>query len=278
MGSGFMNKLVLALTSALAFSASTMANNQNLESIIAGEHRSEKSVARDQYRNPIDTIEFFGTKPTDHILEMWPGTGWYSEILAPYVKGQGKYTAATFSIDNMSSEDKRDKSWSKTALKYKNKMSDKEVYGDVSFTEFSPPQKYQCADPGTVDVAYLVRTMHIWDEQGILLQGLESIYEALKPGGVMAVVQHRGNASTSIGSVAVEGYLDERYVIDVAEKAGFKLAAKSEINANPKDTKDHPKGVYTLLPTLAMGKKDKDRYLEIGESDRMTLKFIKPAS
>lgn len=273
-----MSKLVLALTSALTLTASVGVFGQDLEKIVASEHRSEKSVARDQYRNPIETINFFGTKPTDHILEMWPGTGWYSEILAPYVKEQGRYTAATFAIDNVSSEDKRDASWSKTALRYKNKMLNRDIYGDVSFTEFSPPQKFQCADPGTVDVAYLVRTMHIWDEQGILLQGLESIFDALKPGGIMAVVQHRGNASTSIGSVAVEGYLDERYVIDVAEKAGFKLAAKSEINANPKDTKDHPKGVYTLLPTLAMGKKDKARYLEIGESDRMTLKFVKPES
>lgn len=273
-----MNKLVLLLTSIWALTTSSVAVAEDLDKILAGEHRSEKNVARDQYRNPIETIEFFGTKPTDHVLEMWPGTGWYSEILAPYVKDQGKYTAATFALDNMSSEDKRDKSWSKTAHKYKNKMSDRDIYGDVSFTEFSPPRKFQCAEPSSIDVAYVVRTMHIWDEQGILLQGLESIYDALKPGGVLAVVQHRGNASSSLGSIAVEGYLDERYVIDVAEKAGFQLEASSEINANAKDTKDHPKGVYTLLPTLAMGKKDKDRYMEIGESDRMTLKFIKPES
>lgn len=271
-----MNKIVLALASVLSVATVFDVAAQNLEQILASEHRSEKNVSRDEYRNPKQTIEFFGTKPTDHVLEMWPGTGWYSEILAPYVKDQGKFTAATFSIDNLASDDKRDAFWSKTALRYKEKMSNTELYGEVEFTEFSPPQKFQCAEPGTVDVAYLVRTMHIWDEQGILLQGLESIYDALRSGGVMAVVQHRGDASSSIGSVAVEGYLDERYVIKVAKKAGFELAASSEINANTDDTKNYPKGVYALPPTLAMGKKDKERYVAIGESDRMTLKFVKP--
>jgi len=271
-----MNKLVLVLASAFALGMNFSSLAQDLDEILASEHRSEKSSARDQYRNPKQTIEFFGTKPTDHVLEMWPGTGWYSEILAPYVKEQGKYTAATFSTDNITSDNKRDAFWSRTALKYKKKMSDKALYGDVVFTEFAPPQKYRCAEASSVDVAYVVRTMHIWDEEGILQQGIESIYDALKPGGVLAVVQHRGQASTSIGSVAVEGYLDERYVVEVAEKAGFQLVDTSEINANASDTKDYPKGVYALPPTLAMGKKDKARYLAIGESDRMTLKFVKP--
>ncbi len=275
MGDCFMNKLVFVMASILPLFMTLDVQAQDLDEIIKGKHRAEKNVARDQYRHPKQAIEFFGTKPTDHVLEMWPGTGWYSEILAPYVKGQGKFTAATFSVGNMSSEDKRDASWSKTALKYREKMSDKSLYGNVNFSEFDPPQMYRVAPDNSVDVAYLIRTMHIWDEQGILLKGLEAIYDALKPNGVLAVVQHRGNASMEIGSVAVEGYLDERYVIKVAEKAGFKLQAKSEINANLKDTKDHPKGVYTLLPTLAMGKKDKAKYLDIGESDRMTLKFIK---
>lgn len=270
-----MTKLALVLTSFLGLAVSADVSSQTLDEIIAGNHRSDKSIARDAYRHPKQTINFFGTKPTDHVLEMWPGTGWYSEILAPYVKDQGKFTAVTFAIDNLHSDDKRDASWSKTALKYKQKMSDKDTYGKVDFQEFSPPQKFQCAEPLSVDVAYVVRTMHIWDEQGILLQGLESIHEALKPGGILAVVQHRGTESTSIGSTAVDGYLDERYVIKVAKKAGFKLVAKSEINANSKDTKDHPKGVYALPPTLAMGKKDKHRYQAIGESDRMTLKFVK---
>ena len=272
-----MNKLALMLIASLATTA-VEANPNKLDDILESEHRSDKNVARDQFRHPKETIEFFGTKPTDHVLEMWPGTGWYSEILAPYVKDQGKYTAVTFAIDNMNSGIKRDAAWSKTALKYIDKMSDSSLYGDVSFKEFEPPQKYQCAEPGTIDVAYVVRTMHIWDEEGILLQGFESIWDALKPGGVLAVVQHRGQSTSSIGSTAVEGYMDERYVIDVAKKAGFVLAAKSEINANTKDLKNYPRGVYTLPPTLAMGKKDRKKYQTIGESDRMTLKFVKPQS
>jgi predicted methyltransferase len=271
-----MNKLVLALSSMLAMTMNfDLAAAEDLESVLQSKHRSDKSIARDQYRHPKQTIEFFGTKPTDHVLEMWPGTGWYSEILAPYVKEKGKFTAVTFALDNLYSDDKRDAYWSKTAIKYKEKMSDKALYGDITFNEFAPPQKFQCAEPNTIDVAYVVRTMHIWDEQGILLQGLESIHQALKPGGVLAVVQHRGTESTSIGSTAGEGYLDERYVVKVAKKAGFELVASSEINANALDTKDHPRGVYALPPTLAMGKKDKGKYQAIGESDRMTLKFVK---
>lgn len=277
-----MNKLALTISSAVALllnaSVCAQVDTAALEKILKDPHRSEKNQARDEYRHPLDTLAFFDVKPTDHVLEMWPGTGWYSEILAPYVKDQGRFTAATFAVDNMSSDDKRDAYWSKTALKYQEKMSDQDLYGQVEFTEFSPPQKFQCAEPGTIDIAFLVRTMHIWDEQGILLQGLESIYDALKPGGTLAVVQHRADSTMNLGTVAVEGYLDERYVIDVAEKAGFVLAAKSEVNANQRDTKNYPKGVYTLPPTLAMGKKDRATYTSIGESDRMTLKFTKPES
>lgn len=270
-----MKYLISSLFVIFSLVISLNVNSSSLDEIIAGKHRSEENTSRDEYRHPKETIEFFGTKPTDHVLEMWPGTGWYSEILAPYVKDHGQFTAVTFGMDNLYSDDKRAASWSRTAVSYIEKMSDKELYGDVIFQEFEPPQKNQVADPNTVDVAYAVRTIHIWDEKGILSQGFKSLFNALKPGGILAVVQHRGNALTSIGSSAVEGYLDERYVIEVAESVGFKFVDRSEINANLKDTKDYPKGVYALLPTLAMGQHDKDKYISIGESDRMTLKFIK---
>ncbi|NVK25414.1 MAG: class I SAM-dependent methyltransferase [Gammaproteobacteria bacterium] len=268
-------KTILMTLILVMMSTEVSAVRSNLADIINGAHRSEEHKARDEYRHPQKTIEFFGTKPTDHVLEMWPGNGWYSEILAPYVKEKGKYTAVTFSVQNLNSDDKRAASWSKTALKFREKMSDSDLYGKVSFTEFEPPSMLKIAKSNSVDAAYIVRVMHIWDQEGFLAKGLKSVYKALKPGGVLAVVQHRGDAVEGIGSSAVEGYLGEQYVIEAAKKAGFKLVASSEINANPKDTKNHPKGVYTLPPMLAMGAKDKERYVEIGESDRMTLKFIK---
>jgi predicted methyltransferase len=271
---GGMKIVLIALLLAIS-AGGVCAPSSSLEDIINGEHRSADNKSRDNFRHPQKTIEFFGTKPSDHVLEMWPGNGWYSEILAPYVKDNGKFTAVTFSVDNLNSDDKRASSWSKTALRYREKMSDKSLYGNVKFTEFEPPAQLKVAKPGSVDVAYIVRVMHIWDEQGILAQGLKSVHKALKPGGVLAVIQHRGDEVAGIGSSAVEGYLGEKYVIEAAKSAGFKLVASSDINANSKDTKNHPKGVYTLPPMLAMGAKDSDKYIEIGESDRMTLKFVK---
>jgi predicted methyltransferase len=255
-------------------SMSVCAND--LEDIIEGEHRSEASRERDEFRNPKQTIEFFGTQPSDHVIEMWPGNGWYSEILAPYVKDKGQLTAVTFSVNNLNSDDKRAASWSKTALKYREKMSDTSLYGKVAFGEFEPPGLVNLAKPNSADVAYVVRALHIWDEQGILAQGLQAIFEALKPGGVLAIVQHKGDEVKGIGSAAGEGYLGEQYVIEASLRAGFDFVASSDINANPNDTKNYPKGVYTLPPMLAMGAKDKEKYIDIGESDRMTLKFIKP--
>jgi predicted methyltransferase len=251
------------------------ATANDLDEVLASSTRSDENKSRDQARHPKETIEFFGTKPTDHIMEVWPGDGWYSEILASYVKEQGLFTAITFGTGNINSKDKKEASWSKNALLYTEKMSNQDVYGEVNFFEFEPPKPFNTQGIKPVDVAYVIRTLHIWDELGAFTQGLKSIYDVLKPGGVLAIVQHRGNAISQNASSAVEGYLDERYVINTAERNGFKLVASSEINLNLKDTKDHPKGVYALPPVLAMGSKDRDRYLTIGESDRMTLKFIK---
>lgn len=263
--------LIVNFTASIAFA-------NDLDDIIDGKHRSEENKERDEYRHPAKVLEFFGTQPNQHVLEMWPGNGWYSEILAPYVKDKGKYTAVTFAVDNLNSDDRKAAFWSKTALKYREKMSDKAIYGNVAFGEFEPPRKVELTKNNSVDVAYVVRVMHIWDEEGMLSQGLSSIYEALKPGGILAVIQHKGDEIQGIGSAAGEGYLGQNYVIEASEKVGFKFVESSDVNANPKDTKNYPKGVYSLPPMLAMGAKNKDKYMDIGESDRMTLKFIKPRS
>jgi predicted methyltransferase len=251
------------------------ASANDLDEILASTIRSDENKARDKARHPKETIEFFGTKPTDHVLEMWPGEGWYSEILAPYVKDKGKFSAVTFATGNLNSQDKREAFWSKNALTYIEKMSDKDIYGDVNFFEFEPPKLMDLKGIAPVDVAYIVRTLHIWDEFGAFAQGLQLIHDVLKPGGILAIVQHRGNAISQNASSAGEGYLDERYVIETAERNGFKLVERSEVNLNMKDTKDYPKGVYALPPVLAMGNTDREKYIAIGESDRMTLKFIK---
>ena len=273
-----MTKLIFVT---ILLSISVLANSaaaNDLDKILASSNRSDENKARDNARHPKETIDFFGTKPTDHVMEVWPGDGWYSEILAAYVKDKGQFTAVTFGTGNLNSKDKKEASWSKTALLYKDKMSNQDVYGKVHFCEFEPQKTFLTQDIGLVDVAYVVRTFHIWDELGVFSQGLKSIHGMLKPNGILAVVQHRGNAISENASSGVEGYLDERYVIETVERNGFKLIASSEVNLNLKDTKDHPKGVYALPPVLAMGNTDRDKYLNIGESDRMTLKFIKTAN
>lgn len=247
-----------------------------LPSILKAEHRSDENKLRDKYRNPAEVIEFFGVEPDDKVIEFWPGSGWYSEILAPYVKEAGEFFAATFNENNLNSSDKRDVYWSKVAKKYKDKMSDAGLYGDVRFSTFDNSELSGDVPENEIDVALIIRSIHIWDEEGDLASGLNEVFRVLKSGGTLGIVQHRANAISDLSSIAVDGYMDERYVISAAEKAGFKLVASSEINSNLKDTKDYPKGVYTLPPTLAMGSTDRDKYLKIGESDRMTLKFVKP--
>jgi len=253
---------------------STVSANE-LDEILTSSHRSDENKSRDEARHPKETIEFFGTKPTDHVLEMWPGDGWYSEILAPYVKGKGHFSAVTFSTGNLNSSNKRDVSWSRNALSYKEKMSDVALYGKVDFFEFEPPKLFDLKDIKPVDVVYVIRNLHVWDEYGALNHAIQAIHTVLKPNGILAVVQHRGDAVSKNASSAAEGYLDERYVIEAIEKNGFELVSSSEINLNLNDTKDYPKGVYALPPVLAMGGTERDKYIGIGESDRMTLKFIK---
>ena len=262
------------LVGALVVSPAVQASK--LSSIIASEHRSEENRLRDKYRNPEEVIDFFGVEPSDNVLELWPGTGWYSEILAPYLKDTGNFFAATFNLDNLNSGDKRDAYWSKIAKKYVEKMSDAGLYGDVRFATFDKGQIDGNIGEQEIDVALIIRSIHIWDERGELASGLSEVFRVLKPGGTLGIIQHRANSVSELASTAVDGYMDERYVINAPEKAGFKLVASSEINRNLKDTKDHPKGVYTLPPTLAMGQTDREKYQSIGESDRMTLKFVKP--
>ena len=275
------------LGAAMTFAVPTIAKDETpklidgvdkakLESILNSSHRTAESKERDEFRHPKEVFSFFDIKPTDKVLEVWPGNGWYTEILGPYLKEDGELVAATFSTMNQNSSDKRKAFWSKVALEYREKVSDTDIYGDITFTELDPPEALKVAEPNSVDLALIIRSLHIWDENGDLLTGLQAVFDAIKPGGTLGIIQHRADSISDISAMAAEGYLGQDYVISAAQKIGFQFVDSSEVNSNPRDTKDYPRGVYTLPPTLAMGALDQDLYLSIGESDRMTLKFIKP--
>lgn len=245
-------------------------NADRLRSVIASETRTVKNTARDIYRHPFETLMFFGIEPSMTVVEIWPGAGWYSEILAPYLAGKGRLYAASWD------QSIKGKFIRRTLSRYKKKFIAKpEIYGDVVLTELSRI-KTDIAPPDSVDMVLTFRSVHIWMKRGYEGVIFAALYRALKPGGVLGVVENRGNSDTWQDTRALSGYVNEEYVIDLAEEAGFELVASSEVNANPKDTVDHEKGVRSLPPLLRRKDNDYEYYRAIGESDRMTLKFIKP--
>ncbi len=243
-----------------------------LDQTLAGAHRSAANRARDKYRHPLETLLFFGLKPEMAVLEIWPASGWYSEILAPVLRDKGKLYLAGNAI-----EDPRLPNWQREAREKQEAAYAKrpEIYGKPVFTSLGPPDYLAIAPPGSMDMVLTFRNVHNWSLQKTDAQVFKAFFEALKPGGTLGVVEHRAHPGTPFGQQVKSGYMTEAYVIELAEKSGFKLIAKSEVNANPKDTKDHPNGVWTL-PPLSRGRLDPEKYLAIGESDRMTLKFEKP--
>jgi len=243
-----------------------------LDAVIAGSWRSDKNKARDQYRHPKEMLEFFGLKPGDTLIEITPGGGWFAEILAPAMKGNGTYIAAVAKPKKPEGEAAQDQS----ALQ-KKFAADPTEYGEAKTIEFDG-QAPNFGPAGSADMVVTFRNVHNWVSAGTAPQMFKAFFDVLKPGGVLGVEDHRAAEGADVEKTKEKGYLPTDYVIKLATDAGFKLKAKSEINANPKDTKDYEKGVWTLPPTLELGDKDKDKYLAIGESDRMTLKFVKPGA
>lgn len=241
---------------------------KTIEEAVSSPFRSAQNMQRDAYRHPVDTLKFFGIKPNMTVVEIWPGTGWYAEILAPYLSNQGQYVAAIVppekneyfkkAYDTLSG-------WAKSNPNVK-----------MSYVSFTPPDITNFVQPGTADLVLTFRNVHNWTNNKAADQAFAAFYSALKPGGILGVVEHRQNEKSTSDPQGKSGYVKESEVIRLATKAGFKLESKSEINANPKDTKDYPQGVWTLPPTLALKDQDRAKYLAIGESDRMTLRFIKP--
>lgn len=231
------------------------------------------AAMRDMYRNPQQTLEFFGIRPDMTVVEILPGGGWYTSILNPIVKDQGKFYAAHFHM-----YDGAPGYYQRSLESFKNKVETNELYQGLEITEFHHTKAHNIAPEGTADMVLTFRNVHNWymadGDEGVE-QAFVAFAKALKPGGVLGVVEHRLPEDRDQAENKRSGYMKESYVIAAAEKAGFKLQGKSDINANPKDTADHPRGVWTLPPRLALGDQDKAKYAAIGESDRMTLKFVK---
>ncbi len=245
----------------------------DLQALVAGPQRSPANVARDPYRHPLDDLDFFGIRPHSTVVEILPGaSGYWTEILAPYLKDQGRYIAANGAKDSASEETKRDNAAFAAKV-----AADPTDYAKVETSEFVPGQR-DIAPAGTADVVLTFRNIHNWMANGSADAAFASFYRALKPGGVLGVEEHRGPADQPQDPQAKSGYVRQDYAVALAEKAGFKLAGTSEANANPKDTKDYPAGVWTLPPTFRLKDQDRARYAAIGESDRFLLKFVKPAS
>lgn len=264
------------LLSASVLLGSVSAEPLSLKEAVDGDSRTDAFVARDRYRHPEETLSFFDIEPAMTVVEIWPGAdGWYTEILAPYLRDHGKFYAAQFAEDSPS------EFFVESRHTFLNKLSQQPpLYGKVTVTTFAPSRHIEIAPNESADRVLTFRNVHNWYWRGggdeRVIAAFKAMYTALKPGGMLGVVEHRLPPSRPISDQETSGYMREDYVIRLAEAAGFRFLEKSEINANPKDTADHPEGVWTLPPTLRLGAVDKERYLAIGESDRMTLKFSKP--
>jgi predicted methyltransferase len=257
----------------VAVSAPGLASTEDaIRAALASPARQEADRARDAHRHPTETLLFFGLEPDMHVLELWPGRGWYTEVLGPVLKDSGK-----LSVTNADPNGPQDKPQHKAARAYADWLAANEArIGKVSVVQIAPPEELSLGEPGSVDLAVTFRNNHSWLNGGYQDAVYREVFRVLKPGGVLGVVQHRAPAGADPAVSAKSGYISEAAVIAAAQAAGFVLDAKSEVNANPRDTKDYPKGVWTLPPNFADGEKDRAKYAAIGESDRMTLRFRKP--
>lgn len=270
-----LSKVITLSAILLALPVLADSNTEALQQAADHHVRSDQNKSRDQYRHPVQTLAFFEVTPKSTVVEISPGGGWYTEILAPLLAAHGKYYAAHFPADSSSDYYKRN------LAAFKEKLAANPIYSRVELTEFAPGNSNAIAPAGSADVVLTFRNLHNWYGQGGdegMVTIFKDFYNALKPGGVLGVVEHRLPADKAEGDWTKSGYFPQQLTITLAEQAGFELEESSEINANPKDTAEHPRGVWTLPPVMRLGEEDKAKYQAIGESDRMTLKFRKPVT
>jgi predicted methyltransferase len=250
-----------------------------LQAAIAGSWRAPADRARDPWRHPLESLEFWGLKPGQTVVEFWPGAGWYTDILAPFLAATGGKLYAA----DLQAADPEGRAMVEA---YRRKLADKpKLYGKVEITAFGPTSG-PVAPAGSADLVLFLRNVHNWMAAGLAEKAFRDAFAALKPGGVLGVEEHRADPATVPDVMASSGYVPQAYVAQLGKEAGFELAVASEINANPKDTRDHPFGVWTLPPVRRSSPRgqaadshfDHAKYDAVGESDRMTLKFVKPAA
>jgi len=272
MGIQMVGKFI-GLTAGAVFFSVSLANASNsdaisatdeakLEKVLAGDHRGDRNAARDMYRHPLEVLKFFRLKGDMSVMEVWPGGGWWTEVLAPFLSEDGRYVAAYFG---------------RSLNSFKEKLaSDLKNYGKTEVVTLAPDMSQpEPVKPGSMDLVLTFRNIHNWMGQSAAPAMVDAMHTSLKPGGYLGVVEHRASTQAPQDPKAKSGYVREDYAIDLMEEAGFKLIARSEVNANLKDTKDYSGGVWTLPPSFGAGDENRDKYAAIGESDRFTLLFQK---
>ena len=265
-----MRKLICFLLLAVGTSGYADNGSDPLAAAVSGAQRDAKNVVRDGYRHPQETLSFFGIRPDLQVLEILPGGGWYTEILAPYLKDDGLLAVASFGAEHPNEYLRG------IHIKMVEKFDGApDIYGQVAMGLFQGEGYLDDFEDDSFDMALTFRNTHNWIRFGGIEEVFQAIYRVLKPGGILGVVQHRAAAGSDAKASAEQGYVPEAYLIRLLEDTGFELVDKSEINANPKDTRDYPEGVWSLPPSYRLGDQDRDKYTEIGESDRMTMKFVK---
>ncbi|MGC4028881.1 MAG: methyltransferase domain-containing protein [Steroidobacteraceae bacterium] len=253
-----------------ASTATRMQTAAALDRALAAPQRAPAERARDVYRHPRETLLFFGLRPEMTVLEVSPGTGWYTKVLGPVLRDRGRLLVAMEPLVESNPDSVRTHERFRALLDA--------APGALDRVEIVPfgAGRMPATPEGSVDLVVAFRELHGWLGNGSAATVLAELYRVLKPGGILGLVDHRGNPATQQDPQARSGYVNQSYAVRLAESAGFRLVATSEINANPKDTRDHPRGVWNLPPSLTEGEKDRAKYLAIGESDRFTLKFVKP--
>lgn len=269
-----LTTLALAASLSVTTAFNALADDHDaLAQAVESEARSSDNITRDQARHPYETLSFFGIQPDMTVVEIWPGGGWYTEILAPYLQEDGTLYAAHFD------KDAEREYFRNSRAAFEKRLAAESHFSAIELTEFAPGSKHDIAPAGSADMVLTFRNLHNWYMQGdeaALEAAFDAFYAALKSGGVLGVVDHRLPEDRPDEDAETSGYMKQSWAVKYAEQAGFELADTSEINANPNDTADHPRGVWSLPPTLALGDEDRETYMAIGESDRFTLKFVKP--